>query len=152
MPFFTASWNFLLFSEGIHGVRHLDQVVPLGAHDLPVALAAARRQLSADTARFATLAHELGLAEVTEPGQRGETLDEYAADEVRAVLAISRTAAWTLLHRAHDTTHRLPNSAPPGPRAASTRTGSAPSAPGPKPSPTPTPATSSRWCSPTRRG
>ncbi len=80
----------------------------VSARDLPRVLAAARRQLSADTARFATLARELGLADTTEPGGRGEVLGEYAADEVRAVLSLSRTAAWTLIGRADDTTLRLP--------------------------------------------
>jgi hypothetical protein len=89
--------------------RALHDIDPATAapHDLPALLAAARRQLSADEARFAAVARELALADVGEPGGRGE-FDEFSADEVRAVLSISRTAAWTLLHRADDTTHRLP--------------------------------------------
>lgn len=81
------------------------QVAPA---DLAVLLAAARRQLSADEARFARCARELALADVTEDGGRGEVLGEFAADEVRAVLSISRTAAWRLVGRADDTARRLP--------------------------------------------
>jgi hypothetical protein len=90
----------------------LDSIEPsrLGGLDCVEALRAHARQVSHEQARFMAAMVEVGLCGIGPDDQlpRRERPDEFAADEIRAALALTRSAATTQLTVAWDLTDRLP--------------------------------------------
>ncbi|MFC5142321.1 hypothetical protein ACFPK1_29125 [Actinomycetospora rhizophila] len=88
----------------------LEQVDPraVSPHDTVVLTAAWRRQLSHHEARFALVAREAALADPDRPGGRREGYGEFCTDELRVVLAESRTRVSKLLGQAETAIAAIP--------------------------------------------
>jgi len=80
----------------------------VSAWELPVLLRAAWRQLNRDTARLYAVLRESALGDRDAPGGRRAGLDEFSADEARATLVLTKTAAWRMTGMAEDLAVRVP--------------------------------------------
>jgi len=93
---------------GLAAVLESVSASAVSAWELPVLLRAAWRQLNRDTARLYAVLRESALGDRDAPGGRRAGLDEFSADEARATLVLTKTAAWRMTGMAEDLAVRVP--------------------------------------------